>query len=81
MLLTSGACAGHKKEFASIFTRTLRPNTQFTHLLFNPSPSHSVSLPARGFTTLAVFKSRTKVPPKKVILILMFFSERGIDGI
>ncbi|XP_022993721.1 photosystem II 22 kDa protein, chloroplastic-like [Cucurbita maxima] len=66
MLLTSGACAGHKREFASIFTQTLRPNAQVTRLLFNPSPSHSVTLPARGFTTLAAFKSRTKVPPKKV---------------
>ncbi|KAL4032735.1 hypothetical protein IC575_005817 [Cucumis melo] len=65
MLLTSGVCVGHgvclKRELS------LRPNNnQFTRLFFNPLTNHSVSLPARGFTPLAVFKSRTKAPPKKV---------------
>ncbi|XP_022991058.1 photosystem II 22 kDa protein, chloroplastic-like [Cucurbita maxima] len=70
MVLSSGVCASHgvalKREIASL-TRRLRPNAQSSRLFFNPLPSSSVSLPARGFRTLAIFKSKAKVPAKKVV--------------
>ncbi|KAJ7965566.1 Photosystem II 22 kDa protein chloroplastic-like [Quillaja saponaria] len=43
----------------------IRPR-QFSHLFFNPIPSTSSSCSSRSSTTLALFKSKTKAPPKKV---------------
>ncbi|TKY56143.1 Photosystem II 22 kDa protein [Spatholobus suberectus] len=44
----------------------LRP--KFSHLFFNPLPSASYSFSSsRTFTTLALFKTKTKAPPSKVV--------------
>lgn len=55
-------------------TQRLRPKP-FSHLLFNPLSNNiaSVASSSKPFTTFALFKSKTKAPPKKVNVLLIYF--------
>lgn len=72
MLLMSGVSTGRignlkKDPLLAFQTQRLKPK-QFSHLLFNPSVAASSKL----FTAFALFKSKTKAPPKKVTVLLIF---------
>lgn len=72
MLLMSGVSTGRignlkKDPLLAFQTQRLKPK-QFSHLLFNPSVAASSKL----FTAFALFKSKTKAPPKKVTVLLNF---------
>ncbi|MED6125849.1 hypothetical protein PIB30_072476 [Stylosanthes scabra] len=53
-----------KDTLLQLQNQRLRP--KFSHLPFNPIPSNSLTFSPRTFTTLALFKSKTKAPPKVV---------------
>ena len=71
MLLTSSVSSTYsaklnRDSLLYMQTHTLRP--KFSQLLYNPLPSPSTSFPfsssSRSFTTQALFKFKTKAPPK-----------------
>ncbi|XP_061363858.1 photosystem II 22 kDa protein, chloroplastic [Gastrolobium bilobum] len=69
MLLMSSVSSSYsvdlkKDPLLQLQSQRLRP--RFSHISFNPLPSNSLVFSSRTFTTLALFKSKTKAPPKKV---------------
>ncbi|KAE9603923.1 hypothetical protein Lal_00001962 [Lupinus albus] len=54
-----------KDPLLQLQSQKLRP--KFSHLSFNPLPNNCFHFSSRTFTTLALFKSKTKAPPKKVV--------------
>ncbi|KAJ1388112.1 Chlorophyll A-B binding protein [Sesbania bispinosa] len=69
MLLMSSVSSSYsvdlkKDPLLQLQSQRLRP--KFAHLSFNPFPSNSLFFSSRSFTTLALFKSKTKAPPKVV---------------
>ena len=69
MLLMSSVSASYsvdlkRDSLLQLQSQRLRP--KFSYLSFNPLPSTSFSS-SRTFTTLAVFKSKTKAAPSKVL--------------
>ncbi|BAT78637.1 hypothetical protein LR48_Vigan04g177600 [Vigna angularis] len=64
MLLMSSVSSSHSLGLKKELFQQLRP--KFSQLSFNPLPSSSsFSSSPRTFTTLALFKSKTKAPPAK----------------
>ncbi|KAK7353184.1 hypothetical protein VNO80_18624 [Phaseolus coccineus] len=64
MLLMSSVSSSHSLDLKKDLFLQLRP--KFSQLSFNPLPSSaSFSSSPRTFTTLALFKSKTKAPPAK----------------
>ncbi|KAJ0024542.1 hypothetical protein Pint_08181 [Pistacia integerrima] len=72
MLLMSGVSTSRvgdlkRDPLLAFQTQRLRPKP-FSHLLFNPlSNNVSVASSSKPFTTFALFKSKTKAPPKKAV--------------
>ncbi|XP_020994923.1 photosystem II 22 kDa protein, chloroplastic [Arachis duranensis] len=56
-----------KDTLLQLQNQRLRP--KFSHLPFNPIPSNSLSFSPPTFTTLALFKSKTKAPPKNELFV------------
>ncbi|XP_059458851.1 photosystem II 22 kDa protein, chloroplastic-like [Corylus avellana] len=71
MLLMSGVSTSHvvdlkRDTLLNFQIQKLRPKS-FSHLLLPPLPTDHSSL-SQPFTTFALFKSKTKAPPKKVVV-------------
>lgn len=72
MLLMSGVSTSHagnlkRDSLVTFQTQMLRPKP-FSHLMFNPLSNESLTAAAssssKAFSTVALFKSKTKAPPK-----------------
>ncbi|KAI4307271.1 hypothetical protein L6164_030475 [Bauhinia variegata] len=71
MFLTSSFSTSHSLNFkrdSSLHLQSQRLRPKFSKIPFNPLPSTSFTFfsSSRPFTTLALFKSKTKATPKKV---------------
>ncbi len=67
-----------KDPLLQLQSQRLRP--KFSHLSFNPLPSNSLHFSSRTFTTLALFKSKTKASPKTKVVKPKPKVEDGIFG-
>lgn len=74
MLLMSGVSTSHvvdlkRDPLLNFQIQKLRPKRPFSHLLLPPLLPTDSSSSSQAFTTFALFKSKTKAPPKKVSII------------
>ncbi|KAJ4700683.1 Photosystem II 22 kDa protein chloroplastic-like [Melia azedarach] len=83
MLLMSGVSTSHvgnlkRDSLLSFQSQRLKPKQLSQLLYFNPLPASTSS--SKSFTTLALFKSKTKAPPKKAVAKPKEKVEDGIFG-
>lgn len=86
MLLMSGVSTSHagnlkRDSLVTFQAQRLRPKP-FSELMFNPLSNESLAAAAasssKAFTTVALFKSKTKAPPKKVSFFAFLVFVNGL---
>ncbi|XP_027353048.1 photosystem II 22 kDa protein, chloroplastic-like [Abrus precatorius] len=68
MVLMSSVSSSYSvdlKKYPLLQLQSQRLRPKFSHVSFNPLPSNSLPFSSRTFTTLALFKSKTKSAPPK----------------